>query len=528
MSCLSELTCALYADDELPGEERAAVERHLPGCARCRDTVAALREENHVLGAVLADAEREAAGAVAPVRRRIAAGIGLAAIAGTLAWGAGAGGPFGVDWPGLALEAGLFLVLNASALASLASALALLTMLALTVVAATYLVRQPPATIGLLVLALLIGPSPASALETRTGRTVAVAAGETVSGTLVASGDAVEIAGTVDGDLVVAARAVDIRGTVRGDLILAAGAAEIAGVVEGNVYAVTGALVIRGRIARNVYALGRATRLEPAGRIAGDLSAIARGLDLAGAVGRGVWILGATATVGGTVTGDLTVRAHRLAVQAPARIGGSLFARVEAHHFGFWQHSFERAGDLDIQPGATIAGARDTAVAPPGSAVYAEPAFYFWLGVQLFGALLLGGAARALVPAFFERGVCSVRAWAPSLGLGAALLIGLPVAALLTALTLVGLPLALIALGLYLLGLYAAKIVVGASLGRALLGSRGSGPRGWLPALALGVAVLLVGFELPVVGPALHVVVLCLGLGALGAALRQAARSWNP
>jgi hypothetical protein len=318
---------------------------------------------------------------------------------------------------------------------------------------------------------------------------------------------------------------VDLGGTVRGDLIVLAGTAEIAGVVEGNVYSVAGALVIRGRIARNVYALDRATRLEPAGRIAGDLSAIGRGLDLAGAVGRGVWILGATATVGGTVTGDLTVRAHRLAVHAPARIGGSLFARVGPGGHSLWPH--ERAGDLDIQPGATIAGARDTAVAPPGSAVYAEPAFYFWLGVQLFGALLLGGVARALVPAFFERGVRSVRAWAPSLGLGAALLVGVPVAALLAALTLVGLPLALIALGLYLLGLYAAKIVVGASLGRALLGSRGTGPRGWLPALALGVAILLVGFELPLVGPALHVVVLCLGLGALGAALRPAARPWR-
>ncbi len=526
MSCFSELTCALYADDELPAEERAAVERHLPDCARCRGTVAALREENHVLGAVLADAEREAAGAATPVWRWIAAGIGLAAIAGALAWGAGAGAPSGVDWPGLALEAVLFLVLNASALASLASALALLTMLALTVAAATYLVRRPSAAIGLLVLALLIGPSPASALETRTGRTVAVAAGETVSGTLVASGDAVEIAGTVDGDLVVAARTVAIGGTVRGDLIVVAGTAEIAGVVEGNVYAVTGALVIRGRIARNVYALDRATRLEPAGRIAGDLSAIGRGLDLAGAVGRGVWIFGATATVGGTVTGDLTVRAHRLAVQAPARIGGSLFARVGASH-SFYGPRDERVGDLDIQPGATIAGARDTAVAPPGSAVYAEPAFYFWLGVQLFGALLLGGVARALVPTFFERGVRSVRAWAPSLGLGAALLVGVPVAALLAALTLVGLPLALIALGLYLLGLYAAKIVVGASLGRALLGSRGTGPRGWLPALVLGVAILLVGFELPLVGPALHVAVLCLGLGALGAALRSAPRPWS-
>jgi hypothetical protein len=46
----------------------------------------------------------------------------------------------------------------------------------------------------------------------------------------------------------------------------------------------------------------------------------------------------------------------------------------------------------------------------------------------------------------------------------------------------------------------------------------------WLLALALGLVILLVGFERPLIGPVLHAIVFCLGLGALGAALRQVVR----
>src|SRR5262249_54070227 len=53
MTCLSELTCAVYVDGELSPEEARAAERHLGECARCRELVAALRDENRVLSAAL-------------------------------------------------------------------------------------------------------------------------------------------------------------------------------------------------------------------------------------------------------------------------------------------------------------------------------------------------------------------------------------------------------------------------------------------------------------------------------------------
>ena len=49
MTCLSELTCAVYADGELSPEETRDAERHLAECPRCRALVAALRGENRIL-----------------------------------------------------------------------------------------------------------------------------------------------------------------------------------------------------------------------------------------------------------------------------------------------------------------------------------------------------------------------------------------------------------------------------------------------------------------------------------------------
>src|SRR5262249_25597168 len=53
MTCLSELTCAVYVDGELSSGEARAAQRHLGECARCRELVAALRDENRVLSAAL-------------------------------------------------------------------------------------------------------------------------------------------------------------------------------------------------------------------------------------------------------------------------------------------------------------------------------------------------------------------------------------------------------------------------------------------------------------------------------------------
>ena len=507
MSCFTDLTYAMYADHELPVEETGQVEQHLAGCAKCRALVEALRGENRVLTSVLREVESEAPVAV-PRRSlwRNAAWTGLGVVLVVLIQHVSLErlAPTDVDWLGFLFEVVFFLALNAGTVGWLVSTVAAWTMVALAIVGGMVLIRRPAQMlVGLVGLLVLLGlSSPTSALETRWGTTVIVAAGETVDGTLVASGDTVQVDGTIDGDLIAGARVVEIRGAVRGDLILGGKEVQISGTVEGNVYTFAGTLGIRGHVTRSVYGFNRATVLERESRVDADLSVIGRSLEMEGAVGRSVWIFGATSRVRGAIGRDLIARVHRLDLLAPAKIGGNVTAHVQ------------QQGDVRIEPEVTIAGARETHLAPPGSALYAEPKFYFWMGTNLFGALLLGFVALVVAPRFLHGSVEAVENWWRTLGLGFAVLVAGPLVMIVMAITLVGLPIALISLTLYLLGLYAAKIVVGCFIGRALLRSTTTGARTSFMALLVGLLLLTLGFELPWVGNLIHLVVFCLGLGA--------------
>jgi hypothetical protein len=519
MSCFSELTYAMYADRELPADEARDVERHLAGCPRCRRLLGGLEAENRLLATVLAE---EAAPAIAPATdhwRLVAVAVAAALVAALwLAGGVARPRPLaGLDWWSLAFDLGLALALNAGTVASVVTVAAVATMAALALAGLALIVRRPARHIvGLLVLGVLAGlPAAALGIETRSGGEVTVPGDRTTEGTLVAWGETIRIDGTVDGDLIVAARRVEVRGAIRGDLVAAAATVEIGGTVDGNVYSFAGSVRIRGRVARSLYGVNRATGLAEGSAVDGDLSLVGRGLDVEGAVGRSVWVFGETARIAGSVGRHLTVRAHRLVLAPPGRVGGDLTAQVES-------------GAAALDPAVAVGGQRTIRPVPAGSAVYAEPRVYFWLGVHLFGAALLGYLALALVPRFFQASVGAVGDWSRSLPLGAAVLVGGPLAVLLLAATLVGLPLALIGAALYLTALYTAKIVVGTFIGRALL--RPAGPSAWgsLPALGLGLLVLAVAGELPWLGSLVRLAVWCLGVGACARALYRTARPLAP
>jgi anti-sigma factor RsiW len=68
MTSLTELTCAVYVDGELSLAETRATARHLAECAPCRRLVAALRDENRVIGAALGELAARAPAPATAVR----------------------------------------------------------------------------------------------------------------------------------------------------------------------------------------------------------------------------------------------------------------------------------------------------------------------------------------------------------------------------------------------------------------------------------------------------------------------------
>jgi cytoskeletal protein CcmA (bactofilin family) len=538
MICLSELTCAVYVDGELSPEETRDAERHLAECARCRALVAALRGENRVLGEALEEmaglAPSRAPGArlepipdspaVVASRRwawpwslLVMAAVvvsGLAAIAALTRWRDLTAEPSG-DWIGLAVDAGLFVLLNAAVLELTLAAVAVVTMVGLALAGGLYLARTPARAI--LVLALAAGVTAtlaaprAEALEARRGRDVVVAAGETLDGTLVAAGKSVRVDGTIQGDLIVAAAHVDVRGTVRGDLVVAARAVEVAGTVQGSVYAAAGSLTVRGRVGRGLYAANRSTALEAGSGVGGDVALVGRSASLDGPVEGGASILAHDAEVSGRIGRDVRFRGDRLAVRAPARVKGTIHADVR------------RASAVTVDDAASVTGPVLTRVVSRAAGWYGEPRVWFWAVTRFFGAVLLGWIGLIVTPTLIVASADGVRSWQRSLGWGLLTLVGGPVAMLLLAVTLVGIPLALILLGFYLFGLYAAKVVVGLALGRALLRPRGTPRRDALWALVIGLALITLAASVPWLGGPVRLVVTCLGAGALVWRLAQMA-----
>jgi hypothetical protein len=150
--------------------------------------------------------------------------------------------------------------------------------------------------------------------------------------------------------------------------------------------------------------------------------------------------------------------------------------------------------------------------------------FLVWLAIGL-SALALGALLLLIAP----RGADALEARSqerigPLIAIGIAILIMLPVTALLAALTIVGLPLAF-GIGLALLPLGAVAYVVAAyALGRRLL----KPPRHRMLSLLVGLAILRALALVPFLGFLVGLAALVFGLGLIGAATGAARGSSDP
>jgi len=232
---------------------------------------------------------------------------------------------------------------------------------------------------------------------------------------------------------------------------------------------------------------------------------------LEGEVNRSVTVYAGTADVSGGVGRELTMAGDNLTVTNTARIGGNLSAHVRDLR------------NVHIADGATITGTRVIQVRERENR-FTRPRFYFFQAVWLAAAMLVGWLILILFPGFFQASTHAVGAGWRSLGLGFAVLAGVPVAVILLAITLVGLPASLMLLMAYLVAIYLAKIWVGAFLGQILLKPSGVTKSDWLLGLLVGLLIFTVVRLIPYLGGLVHFGVVCLGLGAFAWQLYRASR----
>jgi hypothetical protein len=521
MECFSEQTVSVFVDGELSVEEAQRLREHLATCRRCRQLLDALRAENRVLSESLQELPEEADSPAGFSRLPWSLAWGdLAVVAAVLALGSivvpwidELSLPQALQWLNpfsLSGRTNLFFNLSyyfahggTAMLSDYAAFVGKILLLSLLVGSALLLGRrrwrqQPGLRLLIMLLALSL---PGSALERRHSEFVRVAANETVDDTLMAAGDIVRVEGVVNGDLLAFGGTVEVRGTVKGDLVSFAKRTVVSGTVEGNIFNFSNSLDLDGQLGHNLYGLLQSLRVDDRGRVGGGIVVAAGDVSLEGDVHRGVTMYAGNADVSGSIGRELTMTGDSLTLTNTARIGGGLSARVRD------------LKNVHMADGATIVGARDIQVRVRQSH-FARPQFYFFQAVWLAAAMLVGWLFLLLFPGFFQASTHAVGSGWRSLGLGFAVLVGVPVAIFLLAITLVGLPLSLMLLAMYLVAIGLAKLWVGAFLGQILLKPAGTTKSDWLLGLLVGLLVLTVVGFIPYLGGLVRFGVVCLGLGA--------------
>jgi anti-sigma factor RsiW/cytoskeletal protein CcmA (bactofilin family) len=531
MECYSEQVVSIFVDGELEVEEAQRLRDHLSTCRRCRQLLDALRAENRSLTESLQELTEEAPNPARAFRLRqswawadLAIGAAVLALSSIVAfWISELNIPNALQWLNpFSLSGQTNVIFNLSyyfanggtaMLGEYAAVVgkifvALLLGGSALLLGRRWRLRQPG--LGLLIVLLALS-LPGLALERRHSEIVTVRASETVNDTLLASGNIVRVEGVVNGDLLAFGGTVEVRGTIKGDLVSFAKRTVVSGTVEGNIFNFSNSLDLDGQLGHNLYGLLQSLRVNDQGRVGEGMVVGAGDVSLEGEVNRSVNIYAGNADVSGRVGGELAMAGDKLTVTNTARIGGNLSARVRD------------VKNVHIADGATITGSREIQLRERQNR-FTHPKFYFFQAVWLAAAMLVGWLGLLLFPSFFQASTHAVGAGWRSLGLGVAILAGVPVVMILLAFTLVGLPASLMLLMAYLAAIYLAKIWVGAFLGQVLLKPAGATKSDWLMGLLVGLLILTVVRFIPYLGGLVHFGVICLGLGAFAWQLHRVLR----
>jgi len=534
VSEVSDHRLALYADGELPPDERHALELELVRSQEARERVVALQQEADLLRDALQDRPlpQRRSRAAARSGRGLALGLGpalAAALAVTTAagWWLDLRPPTGLSWLNplawigaveMLFDLVFWLRAQAPALLQLGAAVAVTASVsALLSFAVTLLYRRlaGPGALGLAVLLSLAasaGDAPALELRTRED-SVTIAADETIADSLVVASHRTYVDGVVDGDLAAFTERLSIRGEVRGDVYAFAKEVEIVGRVTGSVHAFGERLDLGGRIDGDLLAAGETAVIPRSGRVARDATVFAQDVLVDGVVGRNLFAGGERLELRGSVGGEAELRGEDAELFGGARVEGDLVVRLEDRERLRIADDALVGGEVRrLEPEHPLREKRNR---------FLRLAFYGRLAVFLVAGFLVGLGLFWLVPGLLRQRVETAPAFFRALGRGLVAVVVTPVLLVALFVTVVGIPVALIGLWVYLTALFLSVIVVASLAGRSLLRRDPRRPAGFGVVLLVGLAVTLVAMSLPWVGGLVAVIVVLTGTGLLVEAARD-------
>jgi cytoskeletal protein CcmA (bactofilin family) len=363
---------------------------------------------------------------------------------------------------------------------------------------------------------LALAPAAAQAADLRQGSDVTIPAGVTVADDLYATGGAVHVNGTIAGSLIAAGGTVDVTGTVQHDVMVAGGSVTISGPVAGSIRVAGGNLRLSGTVGEDVVAAGGTIDVAPGTTIGRDLVLTGGTATVAGQVGRDLTAGVGTLDLRGSVERDVKADVTSLHLANGASIGGNL------------DYGSDNAARIDS--GATVTGTVTHSAAQfthqPTAAQRALDTFLGWIRLVI-GLFALGLLVLLPFRAFGRRAADAIGGdTLPSLGLGLAVLIGIPIAALVVfvlGLLVGGWPLSLAALALLAIGAAVGYVLAAVFVGRAAFRLLRTEAHPVLE-LLVGLVVLTAAGLIPILGGLVDLAAIVLGLGALVLTLF---RSWR-
>ena len=362
---------------------------------------------------------------------------------------------------------------------------------------------------SLFVTAMLLAyATPAAAADIRTGD-ISIGANETINDDLYLFGNDITVLGTVRGDIIAAGSNVTIGGTVTGSVAAAGNVVSIPAHVTGSVRAAGNAIAIDGQVDGDVIAAASTISVSSGATIGRDFVGAGGSVTISGPVGRDVRGGATTVTIDSHVGRDAVVEVTTLRLTDRAMVDGAV--------------SYGSQNEAVRAPGAVVRGKferREPRNAQPTTPAPTTTAIDVLRG--LAGLLILGLLLLLLVPGFMRRTseALAVNPWA-SVGMGVALLIGIPIFAILAFIVgafIGGWWIGFVALALYLVVIAISFPVAAVAIGRWLLARVNLATD--LPiALVVGVVILVLVSVIPIVGGLLLFLACLLGLGAIALAI---------
>jgi cytoskeletal protein CcmA (bactofilin family) len=364
---------------------------------------------------------------------------------------------------------------------------------------------RPLRLLALVVLILAMTPTPAAAADIRQGQDITIGTTETIEDDLYAFGTNIAINGTIHGDLIAAGNFITIDGTVTGDVIAGGQSVTIRGQVGGSVRAAGNTIVLDGKVANDLLFGGNELTILSNGRVGRDVIVGASNATVTGQIGRDLQAGGTNVKIDGGVGGNVLATVDKLQLTDRATIGGNL--KYTSKNDAQIANASSVKGSIERQ---TPANDRAPLVTGPAALVIE------WLK-GLIGLLILGILVVFFFPGFSRRaGEALVRSPWLTLGIGALVLIGLPILSILF--FAVG---ALIGgwwIGFVVLAMFGVVLALGipvaaVGVGGALLRIAHRPVPVWL-ALIIGLIVLLLVALIPILGGLVIFCALLFGMGA--------------